>query len=242
MAERTGAGRRGAPLVVFDAGYSAAALTAALASCPVHLLIRLPSGSVFYADPVAWPGEKGRLAGTACRLPATTTPARATLNPMSRSPCRTRRSMAPSGSMPGARSTPSSTVTAGGSPAGTASCPVLRGTVLRVTVDHLPMAASPRRRCGCGTPGPHPRTDRPVGPPGHGRGRPAAAARPPARRRPAPPLGKAARPGPAPTGRAGPPRISKHLALPGHPRPCSANPPGQAQGLPQRPGTPLPGG
>jgi hypothetical protein len=32
-----GAGGRGAPLVVFDAGYSAAALTAALAGCPVHL-------------------------------------------------------------------------------------------------------------------------------------------------------------------------------------------------------------
>ena len=55
---RQGAGRHSAPLVVFDAGYSAAALTAALASCPVHLLIRLPSGSVFYANPVAWPGEK----------------------------------------------------------------------------------------------------------------------------------------------------------------------------------------
>ena len=43
-----------------DAGYSAAALTAALAGQPVHLLIRLPAGSVFYADPVTWPGKKGR--------------------------------------------------------------------------------------------------------------------------------------------------------------------------------------
>ena len=43
-----------------DAGYSAAALTAALAGQPVHLLIRLASGSVFYADPVTWPGKKGR--------------------------------------------------------------------------------------------------------------------------------------------------------------------------------------
>src|SRR5262245_37805319 len=51
---------RGAPLVVFDAGYSAAALTAALAGCPVHLLIRLPSGSVLYTDPVTWPGKHGR--------------------------------------------------------------------------------------------------------------------------------------------------------------------------------------
>ena len=36
-----GAGGRGAPLVIMDAGYSAAALTAALAGQPVHLLIRL---------------------------------------------------------------------------------------------------------------------------------------------------------------------------------------------------------
>jgi hypothetical protein len=40
-----------------DAGYSAAALTAALAGQAVHLLIRLPSGSVFYGDPVTWPGK-----------------------------------------------------------------------------------------------------------------------------------------------------------------------------------------
>ena len=55
-----GHGGRGAPLVVMDAGYSAAALTAALAGQPVHLLIRLASGSVFYADPVTWPGKHGR--------------------------------------------------------------------------------------------------------------------------------------------------------------------------------------
>ena len=55
-----GHGGRGAPMVILDAGYSAAALTAALAGQPVHLLIRLPSGSVLYADPVTWPGKKGR--------------------------------------------------------------------------------------------------------------------------------------------------------------------------------------
>ena len=54
------AGDRGAPLVVLDAGYSAAALTAGLAGCPVHLLVRLASGSVFYGDPVTWPGKRGR--------------------------------------------------------------------------------------------------------------------------------------------------------------------------------------
>jgi len=51
---------RAAPLVILDAGYSAAALTAALAGQDVHLLIRLASGSVLYADPVTWPGKHGR--------------------------------------------------------------------------------------------------------------------------------------------------------------------------------------
>jgi hypothetical protein len=55
-----GGGAAAAPLVIFDAGYSAAALTAALAGCPVHLLIRLPVRSVFYYDPAAWPGKQGR--------------------------------------------------------------------------------------------------------------------------------------------------------------------------------------
>ncbi len=55
-----GTGGRGAPLVIMDAGYSAAALTAALAGQPVHLLIRLAAGSVLYANPVTWPGKTGR--------------------------------------------------------------------------------------------------------------------------------------------------------------------------------------
>lgn len=55
-----GDGGAGAPLVIFDAGYSAAALTAALAGCPVHLLIRLPARSVFYYDAITWPGKQGR--------------------------------------------------------------------------------------------------------------------------------------------------------------------------------------
>ena len=50
----------GAPLVIFDAGYSAAALTAGLAGHPVHLLIRLPARSVFYHDAITWPGKCGR--------------------------------------------------------------------------------------------------------------------------------------------------------------------------------------
>jgi len=52
--------RGAAPLVILDAGYSAAALTAALAGQPVHLLVRLPAGSVMYGEPVTWPGRNGR--------------------------------------------------------------------------------------------------------------------------------------------------------------------------------------
>src|SRR5215472_8974118 len=50
----------GKPLVILDAGYSAAGLTAALAGQPVHPLVRLPANSVFYGDPVTWPGRNGR--------------------------------------------------------------------------------------------------------------------------------------------------------------------------------------
>jgi DDE superfamily endonuclease len=55
-----GRGTKTAPLFVFDAGYSAAALTDGLLGCPVHVLVRLAAGSVFYAEPVAWKGKYGR--------------------------------------------------------------------------------------------------------------------------------------------------------------------------------------
>jgi hypothetical protein len=48
------------PLFVFDAGYSAAALTDGLAGCPAHVLVRLPAGSVFYQDAITWDGKNGR--------------------------------------------------------------------------------------------------------------------------------------------------------------------------------------
>ena len=79
-----GHGHGGAPLVILDAGYSAAALTAALAGQSVHLLVRLPAGSVMYGEPVTWPGRKGRRPGTASPSPATTTPPRRTPNQTSR--------------------------------------------------------------------------------------------------------------------------------------------------------------
>jgi len=55
-----GHGVRSAPLFVFDAGYSAAALADGLLGCPVHVLVRLAAGSVFYAEPVTWEGKYGR--------------------------------------------------------------------------------------------------------------------------------------------------------------------------------------
>jgi DDE superfamily endonuclease len=55
-----GHGRKAVPLFVFDAGYSAAALADGLLGCPVHVLVRLAAGSVFYADPVSWAGRYGR--------------------------------------------------------------------------------------------------------------------------------------------------------------------------------------
>jgi hypothetical protein len=56
-AGHTGAG---APLFIFDAGYSAAALTDGLLGCPAHILVRLPAGSVFFHDALRWPGKNGR--------------------------------------------------------------------------------------------------------------------------------------------------------------------------------------
>jgi hypothetical protein len=56
----TGAAGAAAPLLIFDAGYSAAALTDGLAGYPAHILARLPAGSTFYTDAVAWPGKNGR--------------------------------------------------------------------------------------------------------------------------------------------------------------------------------------
>ena len=55
-----GHGREAAPLFVFDAGYSAAALADGLLGCPVHVLVRLAAGCVFYAAPATWEGKYGR--------------------------------------------------------------------------------------------------------------------------------------------------------------------------------------
>jgi hypothetical protein len=140
-----GNGGAGAPLVIFDAGYSAAALTAALAGCPVHLLIRLPARSVFYYDAITWPGKQGRpgKCGTRVACRKTQDPDQANPEPDESLilPCTplygTVRVDAWRGVHPlihGDR----------GYFAGwQGKLPVLRGTLLHVTVDHLPGGREP---------------------------------------------------------------------------------------------------
>jgi hypothetical protein len=140
-----GAGARGAPLVILDAGYSATALTAALAGCPVHLLIRLPAGSVLYADPVTWPGKHGRPGKHGMPVTCHSGPAQAGPEPHE------------SLTLPGTPLYGTVRVDAwhqvhplihggrgwfadwGG------ELPVLRGTLLRVIVEHLPDGRKPHK-------------------------------------------------------------------------------------------------
>ena len=143
-----GTGGHGAPLFIFDAGYSAAALTAGLLGCPVHVLARLPVTSVFCYDPASWPGKNGR-------------PGKYGL------PVRCRKADDADQSNP----EPDESLTLPGTPLyGTVQVgawrgvhpqihgdrgwfagnwqgklPVLRGTLLRVTVDHLPDGRDPHR-------------------------------------------------------------------------------------------------
>ena len=155
-----GHGRKAAPLFVFDAGYSAAALTDGLAGCPVHVLVRLAAGSVLYADPVTWQGRYGRPArrGPAvhCLEPAGFT-AGAGHGPRGR-----KKPLPPNPE-------PAETLTLPDTPlygtvraeawhgvhplihgdrgwfAGRTHLPVLRGTLIHVTVERLPDGRDPHR-------------------------------------------------------------------------------------------------
>jgi len=155
-----GHGRKAAPLFVFDAGYSAAALTDGLAGCPVHVLVRLAAGSVFYADPVTWQGRYGRPArrGAAvhCLEPADFA-ADAGHGP------RGRKKPLPPNPEPGETLTLPDTPLYGtvraeawhdvhplihggrGWFAGRKHPPVLRGTLVHLTVDRLPDGRDPHR-------------------------------------------------------------------------------------------------
>jgi DDE superfamily endonuclease len=140
-----GNGGAGAPLVVFDAGYSAAALTAALAGCPVHLLVRLPARSVFYYDAITWPGKLGRPGKCGMRVACHKQDDLDQANPEPEESLAlpdtplygTVRVDAWRGVHPlihGSR---------GWFADWDGDLPVLRGTLLRVTVDHLPGGRTP---------------------------------------------------------------------------------------------------
>jgi hypothetical protein len=156
----TGHEGKAAPLFIFDAGYSAAALTDGLAGCPAHILVRLAVGCVFYAEPVTWEGKYGR--------PARRGPAVHCLEPEDPA--------ADAGHGPRGRKKPlppnpepDETLTLPGTPlygtvraeawhdvhplihgdrgwfAGRRQLPVLRGTLVHLTVERLPDGRDPHR-------------------------------------------------------------------------------------------------
>ena len=156
-----GHGAKAAPLFVFDAGYSAAALADGLLGCPVHVLVRLAAGCVFYADPVTWEGRYGRPArrGAAvhCLEPADFTAAAAGSGPRGR-----KKPLPPNPEPDETLILPDTplygTVRAGawhgvhplihgdrGWFAGRKNLPVLRGTLIHVTVERLPDGRDPHR-------------------------------------------------------------------------------------------------
>src|SRR6266568_3982782 len=154
--EAAGHDRGGAPLVIFDAGYSAAALTAALAGHHVHLLIRLASGSVFYAGPVTWPGKNGRPGKHGTRVAC-----RKADDPDQSNPEPDESLTLPATPLYGTvrvdawhQVHPSSTATAATSPAGTATCPSCPAPCCASPSGTCPAAANRTRPCGYGMPGP----------------------------------------------------------------------------------------
>jgi hypothetical protein len=156
-----GHGARAVPLFVFDAGYSAAALTGGLLGCPVHVLVRLPAGSVFYAEPVTWEGRYGRPphrgAAVHCLEPADFAAAADGSGP------RGRKKPLPPNPEPGETLVLPDTPLYGtvraeawhrvhplihgdrGWFAGRENLPVLPGTLVHVTVDRLPDGRDPHR-------------------------------------------------------------------------------------------------
>ncbi|MGH3124990.1 MAG: transposase, partial [Streptosporangiaceae bacterium] len=156
-----GHGTRAAPLFVFDAGYSAAALTDGLLGCPVHVLVRLAAGSVFYAQPVTWEGKNGRPprrgAAVHCLEPADFAAAAGGSGPRGR-----KKPLPPNPEPDEELTLPDTplygTVRAGawhdvhplvhgdrGWFAGRENLPVLRGTLVHVTVERLPDGRDPHR-------------------------------------------------------------------------------------------------
>jgi hypothetical protein len=156
-----GHGVKAAPLFVFDAGYSAAALADGLAGCPVHVLVRLAAGSVFYAEPVTRDGMTGRPrrrgAAVHCLEPADFTAAAGGSGPRGR-----KKPLPPNPEPDEELTLPDTplygTVRAGawhrvhpcvhgdrGWFAGRRHLPVLPGTLIHVTVERLPDGRHPHR-------------------------------------------------------------------------------------------------
>jgi DDE superfamily endonuclease len=140
-----GHGGRAAPLVVLDAGYSAAALTAGLAGDGVHLLVRLPVTSVLYYDPVTWPGKNGRPGKHGIAVTCHNDPGQANPEPDE------------SLTLPGTPLYGTVRVDAwhqvhplihgdrGWFADWDGNLPILRGTLLRVIVEHLPDGRTPHK-------------------------------------------------------------------------------------------------
>jgi len=145
LLRRLRAAGAGAPLVIMDAGYSAAALTAALADHDVHLLIRLPSASVFYADPVTWPGKKGRPGKHGMPVTCHNDPAQANPEPDESLtlPDTPRYGTVRVDAWRGVH--PLIHGDRGWFAGWDGELPVLRGTVLRVRVEHLPDGRAPHK-------------------------------------------------------------------------------------------------
>ena len=111
----------------------------------MHLLIRLAAGSVFYADPLTWPGKKGRPGKHGMPVTCHNDPAQASPEPDE------------SLTLPGTPLYGTVHVRAwhqvhplihgdrGYFAGWHGELPVLRGTLLRVTVQHLPDGRSPHK-------------------------------------------------------------------------------------------------
>ena len=139
-----------------NAGCLAGTLTsaAALAGQPVHLLIRLASGSVFYADPITWPGKRGCPGKHGMPVTCHNDPGQANPEPDESLVLPDTPLYGAVRSAHGEVYTPSSTATAAGSRTGTASCPSCAAPCCASPSSTCPTAAPRTRPCGCGTPGP----------------------------------------------------------------------------------------
>ena len=159
---RLAPGRGGMPLFLFDAGYSAAGLTWELRGQPCHVLVRLAFGSVLCRDQLTWPGKPGRPgdhgAEVHCLEPADFAAAeegsrpRGREKPLPPNPEPDEELLVPDVTGYGAVRAqawhglhPRLHHGAGFFKGWRGELPVLRGTLVHVTVDHLPDGRVPAR-------------------------------------------------------------------------------------------------